>query len=366
MLTIEKRTLAFSPAQAILAAMMERKIFDGVPVLILDGDDLPTDKDDLSRYIMDRVQSYDPLAASAMRRAYQSSRDETNALIAEERQIVGTVMPVEINWSPPDFRYAHETGKAGYKPLYGAIVIAAGMADDPEISLSYTDNISFAGLPPLTADHTAWRYQYLCHELGHVAGAAEPQADKIAGLFCRRAFPFTPVPLINADVRAVELVCTAVLVACGQVDAAATDAMARYGWPMVEANDRVMALPQQEIDAMTEQDILESRYEAYDHSLETPLALGAALRDAGLGPLLCATDMQSVAEGARRMESIILTLNDRPEIQKLARRFALAAQRLIGGEAAYQKPIKTDYAAGLLETLPSRSDTTMALAALSL
>lgn len=89
-----------------------------------------------------------------------------------------------------------------------AIILAPGANCGADEIIRGIGGMSRDGLPQLTENNTIWRYQVLCHELGHIVAGieAEAEADKIGSLCCRRAFPSAREPVIQADMRVLDAV----------------------------------------------------------------------------------------------------------------------------------------------------------------
>lgn len=316
-----------------LYSAMNSSAFAGVPLVIIDPDKAPKDAQGLETYVMDSVSQADAVVQTELTAGYRHFEDHLLSTLKSEI-LYGFVPPYAASYT------GHDGADA---PARAALVVAPGKACNPERDLLYGMEIKRPGSDLLLpAGNTSWRYYQLFHELAHVAGAREPQADHIAGLFCRRAFPDSPTPWLQADIRALEAVTMAVELATGATDHAdhQRSGLVDYGWPMVVANDEVNAMTAAEIAAMSADEILARHKTPYRQNADRMFELGAVIRRAGLDGLILSGCTGEVMRGARKLERRIATLSDDSELRHIASRFALAARRIHGGAGSYVNPAK--------------------------
>ncbi len=326
--------VSFTEAKAanpfnILEQAMNVSEFGGVPVLIVDPDHTPKDLNGFEAYMMDRLggEAQTPLAAS-----FKFYEDELRGSLQQE-SILGFVPPCAALY-PVEPKIADS--------IEAAIILAPGSACTPELDLLYGLEAERHNPAPLLNDNQSWRYYELFHELAHVAGAREPQADHIANIFCRRAFPDAATPWIQSDIRAMEAVALAAKLAAGRSEdpADTIDSIEKYGWPMVVANDCVNALPQADVAGLSEEDILARHTAPYIQNSDRLFQLGVLIREAGLSEQILSGKTEEIMRGARKLERRITALTDDTEIRHIAGRFSLAARRIHTGAAAYVNPAK--------------------------
>lgn len=321
--------LAANPLN-ILERAMNVSEFGGVPVLIVDPDQAPKDLDGFEAYMMDRLpvaQEETPLMAG-----FHFYEDELRMSLQQEK-ILGFVPPCAA-------LYPSEPEAADH--IKAAIVLAPGTACTPEQDLLYGLGAERQDAAPLLKDNKSWRYFELFHELAHVAGAREPQADHIANIFCRRAFPDEPTPWIQSDIRALEAVALATQLAAGKAEDPedTIDSIEKYGWPMVVANDAVNAMPQDDVATLNEAEILARHNDLYQQNSDRLFQLGVLIRQAGLSEQILSGKTDDIRRAARTLERRIAVLTDDTEIRHIAGRFSLAARRIHAGAAAYVNPAK--------------------------
>lgn len=315
----------------LLHGAMTLKEFAGVPVLVIDQDQVPKNLDGFEAYMMDRLPRKGP-AAERLEAGFRYFEDDLHCVLALGL-FSGFISPCVVRYpenAPPGATEA-------------AIIIAPGKDSTPDGDLMQGD-IKRPGrqalLPP--GGNSSWPYFQLFHELAHVAGAKEPQADHIAGIFCRRAFPDTPTPWIQADIRALEAVISAVELATGKAACIEHHRMmlADYGWPMVTALDAANTLTAEEVNALTEEEILSRHQQDYPPKDGCLFQLGVLIRQAGLDGRILSGCTGEILRGARKLERRIASLTDDSELHHIAGRFALAARRIHGGAASYTNPVK--------------------------
>lgn len=220
-----------------------------------------------------------------------------------------------------------------------AMILAPCSGCTPERVLHYSAGLERCDSGPLLEEGYSWRYYALFHELAHVIGANEPQADHIAALFCRRAFPESPAPWIEADMRALEMVVSVTLLATGQAEEPdyIHQTLAEYGWNMVIANDLANAVLPAIVAGLSDGEILAHRTHSYDDDTKRLFRLGALIRDAGLDDNILSGRMDGVLYGARKLGRSIDKLTADSGIRQMAARFAAAAGRIHRGAEAYAR-----------------------------
>jgi hypothetical protein len=197
---------------------------------------------------------------------------------------------------------------------------------------------------PLLNDFLSWNYLHHAHERAHVIGANEPQADKIAAVLCRKHFKDSTSVAIMSDIRSLDaLRLGARFYASKKFENASINTLINYGYPPVEANDAVLAMPQEKIDAMTDDDIKRLRHERYENPIYQVKSLGKVatqksfpyLKPNKIGQMILSSHINDIAEGAALLaQKIDASAND-PKVGVIAHRFALATKRLAEGAPAY-------------------------------
>lgn len=348
LLTVHKNEARAASPAALLDRTFDLHHFAGVPTLVLDSGVLPDDPVLLGSHvgalIEERAQDSD--SYKNLTQAFQIAHAPIAEKITLDRRHTGHVTPYALRvGSVNTGLFADATGPEAYVPLLAAIVIAPDADFQPQHLLHYA-GIS-APLDTGLHDNTAWRYWITHHELAHVAGADEPQADLIASLLTRRAFPDDPAVQMMADMRALINARDATLLHANPDNNDLHDNLESYGWCMVEAIDSVLALPQEEIDAMSDAAIIAHRFDRPDRDTTRLLKLGEIFTKV-TGELDCRTqdaNGQSViekkrcvlfaqghidlmAQAANFMEDKTGNYSDDPAIAAMAARTALAARRL--------------------------------------
>ncbi len=202
--------------------------------------------------------------------------------------------------------------------------------------LRLTKTFSRAGCPALATNKKATRYQSICHELGHAAGGDEPQADKFAALLTRRAYRDDTCVRVVADMRAVITVASTLdILGTEKSLPRALDYVEEYGWKTVVANDSACSPAQNEIDAMSDDDILQCTREKFEEPYKKTMALAKLLQ-----PFMSKASgahIHDISRAAEQLCAAISNLTEDAEVQVMAARYALAARRLAGGAPAYAK-----------------------------
>ena len=177
----------------------------------------------------------------------------------------------------------------------------------------------------------AWQFHTLWHEKAHVTGAGEPQAEMIASLVTRQAFVDQRFVATQADLRALETILL-------------PHRAAGYGWPTVEAIDYAMTLPQERVDAMSEGDIRDVRFQSFNQLNKTVAHVAKLIRrQYGYNPIANYPQASRLEEIARKFRHSN-TLND--TANQILARFELASLRVGRGSGAYDEG-----AAGIPEKL---------------
>jgi hypothetical protein len=358
-ITTRKQDALAADPSALLAQTMALERFAGVPTLVLDGGTLPDDAAALATHIGGLIESRRPAAiensfwrsaadeaCERLQHAFNITHTHIAEKIAADRREGGHVVPHALRIGPVDVSpFADRSGPACYRPLRAAIVFAPGADFQPRDLLRYAGIAAAPGDD--NRDYTAWRYWITHHELAHVAGADEPQADLIASLFTRRAFPSDPALQIMADMRAVVNSRDAVLLHENPGNQDLHDNLATYGWPMVEAIDTVLAMDQAAIDALSDSQIIARRFNTPDRDPARLIKLGGIFAKAS-GELDCrVTDehgnsrvekkrcrlfaqghLDLIEQAADFMAGRAADYTDDPVIHAMAARTARAAQRL--------------------------------------
>ncbi len=230
---------------------------------------------------------------------------------------------------------ANHYGAEFYEPSYAAIVTMA----PPNLSFGslfdYQHLITRTGCPRIDPGMDIFRFLVACHEIGHVAGAAEAQADKICALLTRRAYGRTPAIDMLADFRAIETTMTAVSrLKCGNPSGVEDSP---YGWEMVEALDDVSAMPQHRIDALYDEDIFENVFAPYPRDTERSNALVGVIFNAlsEKSFFMKSSHPHEVAQAAEKAMAVTARIGD-PLLHRMTMRLALAAHRITAGNRAYR------------------------------
>lgn len=263
----------------------------------------------------------------SLAQAFKAAQTETG--------LCGMPMPVALvsapgMGDPPD---ASADGRDAYRRARAALVTLPSTEMKFEDIFKYKRGFSRLGCPEIDPGATVFRYGVTCHEIGHVAGGAEAQADMVAALFTRRAFGDTPMPQMLADFRALDVITTGVNRLNGITAAPGNDN--RYGWEMVEAADAACAVPLAALRLMTDEDILDGVFipARRDHE-RTQMMISLLFHTLAEPPAHRHWHIAEIAQATRMMKIHADALGDRPLIGMVAR-LDLAARRVMGGNAAY-------------------------------
>ncbi|MBU0800978.1 MAG: hypothetical protein KKA05_08220 [Alphaproteobacteria bacterium] len=349
-----------SPPETILRGMLSLRAFDGVPVQIISPDAIPASAEDFYQYTDDLLRARraweDGYPGPLRRMTLSLSRlfnthaktgtdhlaqifeilgprihEDTRAII----NTVGTSMPsLWLHYATTDQLWAIDAGRDHYKPMKAAIIMAPAHNFTPDVFLRASGGMTRNNLPALQKNMAEWHTVCLAHELAHVTGANEPQADKIASLLTRRAIPHSTAPLILTDLRALSYLrqASAMEVAMAVDPQSALFNLKAYGWQMVEAGDQAAVIPQHIIDNMTDAAIFENRFEPHKNDIHRLRTLGEI---ALFYPDIQSRRLQDVAHGVTQLEENIGLHTDDPVLHCMAERAATAARRLHMGDRAY-------------------------------
>lgn len=268
-----------------IADLMNLRSYAGVPLIMVDPTRLPLgSKAECLEYFRAEIATYG-LPNSPMVQAFTELLEEDgngifNTCRAELKRH-GQVSPfcsLLSGYPPGHCEYADEVGRRSFKPHKAAFVIAptSDYSLDKEVQLCYgkTPHLSSA----LRDQDDVYRYYILRHELMHVAGGNEYQCDMAAAIACRKYFPDSKSPLMSADYRAIHLARQALAFADPahvKDHRALYDSLKSYDWAVIDANDAVMAMSQQEIEAYTEDDMIDLRFKYPDRKADIVISLGS-------------------------------------------------------------------------------------------
>ena len=185
-------------------------------------------------------------------------------------------------------------------------------------------------LPSRPGMNEQYHFNAIWHEIGHGTGAEEPQTETIAAIVTRKAFSDSTSLKAMADLRAHRAVLrhdhidddSHLIIPEREV----------YGWPMVEANDYVLRLPQETIDAMDEGDLINIRHQPFSHLGSSVRMVATMLRDHNPEAWIT-EDLESLGNAAGEIKNSPFLKDDEKQI---AVRFQLACERLRLGSVAYE------------------------------
>lgn len=321
--------MTVDPEQA-LARLMALEHFGNAAVFIIDPDAVPDTFQAACEFLGDQLSCRE----APLQKLFEQEIDSVLVPFFGLDTMTREVCRID-----PFPRAIIEDGKNGGPGA--AIIIAPGRSFDADNVVGQIGKLSRQGLPALTDGSAIFRYQALCHELGHViVGAAdEPGADRIEILMCRREFPDAIEPYIRADIRVLDSVYNASLLKseedreCGY-SAMLLEYFLRNGWNCVEACDYVLNMPQEQVETMTDRDIIECRVDAGNVSNSDVLNFWKILRGSSFERMFDRGDLRKVAVQARLLPEAGEG-SSFPALGVIARRFELAVRRLAGGAAAY-------------------------------
>lgn len=292
---VYKQAITVDDPAALLAPAITCGAFAGVPTVMIKGDRLVREFDEVRRALENAAREHGNAAIPFARKNLARARAETQQTLRED----GLILPhVILNGGRQALVILPDNDLTAEK--------LAGIYIDP-------DRLpADAGVDPL-----ALRYTMACHELAHVAGADEPQADKIAALFCHRAFNHMAPSVMLSDLRAL----AAAFDSCEAQDnelppAQRDDARRRlltYGWKTVSSIDSARALSPETAKHMSDSDILALTAEKHPD------------------PFMDTLMMTRVLNGRHRADKPVP-----PAVQHMVDRFVHARTRLTGREHAYK------------------------------
>lgn len=288
----------------------------GVPVLSLQPEEYEADRGTLEVRLDRRIQKF---------LAEQSGGNEAKAQIFAQAYAEGCGhIPKCLmkSASDPDYKDGHTGWLQG--PRGEAL---GGMIVEPRKA-----NYSWGGfvgmLTGLPADKLnlpevpAAEARFLCHwhEAAHCAGAyEEPQADTLASLMAKKAFPNSKMLQSYADARALNALFAANSEHCDE-------RLERYGWAMVEAVDAVVAMPAQ-VKAMDESAILSFRKKEFNYHVAAMKQLHAALEKQDPG-VLQSRDLGRVGDALNSVLHNGALGEGNRETAKIGKRLLKAARHL--------------------------------------
>lgn len=311
----------------------------GIPTILLQGDsvvfetaavraalDQETQRQS-SRLMMARMAGAAQAATAqgdvaALRFAQKALDDDLIALLQKKTQRSGVVPPVNL----PDYDGTQAT------PVGLSLMPGRNISSERYIAI----HPAFASksFPDAAIPGKQLHFFFSTHELAHVAGADEPQADKIAALFNRRAFGNDAAACFISDLRALDAV-TDCFQLIQMTDESATplvmERYMKYGWDMVAAADEALAVQVHQLDdaailahATMPRDTMGAN-KAFFHMAERML-------QSGHGP---SSAIAAFADTAARFAQAARTATPDTATHAMAGRLALAARRLATGRAAY-------------------------------
>ncbi len=220
-----------------------------------------------------------------------------------------------------DERDAHYYDPEKYRPpAANAVVLPSIKAT---MSLPMTEMDYRINHHDLSGFVEQWQLRTLWHEFAHGTGAGEPQADAMAAVVLRKACPDQRVLSAIADHRAFRSI----------FHYFSFEEREDYGWGVVEANDYIASLPDETISGMTEEDIVDMRFQRFVAHAETVVRLGERL-SAMDGYRFRIEDPVFFSNAAAELLAGDNTLRD--EARHILARFRLACERIPRGSAAYK------------------------------
>ena len=327
----------------------------GVPTVIVQPDALLLYKDRMRDMVEDMIE--DTVAADNAKRSwgerikrFVKGEQHPFAMMAStfprslmeafkrshyEMDLCGMPMPVAhlLGRHLAEMPDASIDGRAAYKPANAALVTMASSAMRFEDIFKYKRSFSRMGCPEINPGNEIFRYSVTCHEVGHVAGAAEAQADMVAALFTRRAYGNTPMPQMLADFRAVDIAMTGIYALRGICASGSEDN--RYGWEMVEAADAASAVPQVVVDKLNDDDILDSVFVPFKRDQQrTELMIRLLFSALAPPPTHRPWHIAEIVDATQIVKKQAMGLGDQG-IMDMTTRLDHAARRLMRGNAGY-------------------------------
>lgn len=263
----------------------------------------------------------------SMRRLYASVR-EVGAQILKARLKPSTFEHMGADPHENDYNAPHITFAETYRPpLNSKIMLPFGQVSGDALHKMILKQDDTDVTPPRPGLDSQYHFMGVWHEIGHGTGAQEPQTEAIGAIATRKAFEDNTCLSAFSDLRAFHA-----FMKHDKVD----DSLPQrevYGWPMVEVNDYVKHLPQKTIDAMSEDEMINIRHQAFAH-LGANVEMVAHMLRSEDEAAWNARDLQALGAVASDIKkSPILE-----DVEKqIAARFQLACERLYHGAPAYEE-----------------------------
>jgi len=268
--------------------------------------------------------------------------------------------------------FAHQQGKGKYKERNGAVIIFDKQDAHPEQALGKMLGFSNGEMAPLNGSPEDLSALVLEHELAHVSGAGEAQADAMSAVQYMRLTGRDDMVRFFADFRAVSAVWGEVMLQGAEKMAQKKgrglfglkgmlrdkllkwqrDMSGRYGWGCVEALDEQIKRGVQASKSMHEDDIHDMRFKSYGGDKWPLKMLGELVHkhagagpQIGLGGLMQAFNKASFAlpgpkaDAVARFCDTLRDVNDprlqdipveyKQDVVDVAQRFAKAARNIL-------------------------------------
>jgi len=158
----------------------------------------------------------------------------------------------------------------------------------------------------------------LLHEAGHGVGAGEPQAETIAAVMFSKLLSNTAFLSEWADMRMLDTVLRYNLKNKDELN------VDKYGLPMCEVNDYIRFLPPEDIDALTESDIIQTRFHTFNHQRNAVWQVGSMLKEMAAD----AFARRDLDQLSRQAEDILQKDSLDENSSYVMKRFILACERL--------------------------------------
>ena len=236
----------------------------GIPTLKIQPaqfGDIAKDEEVLKATLRDTIQEFfkDAAKGDAQRQAQMNAIVFNGGNFADNKQYLLTrtaMSALDENYGDAHALCVREDKG---EPLAGVIIM-------PRAERSFGTNaenatgVSASQFAPPTVPVAQLSFMTIWHEYAHAAGADEAQADKMAAIMARKAFPSSNVLQVYADLRIIDS-----LLDYNSQPREFTNKKGEketiparheiYGWRMAEAVDEVAAMPQEKIHAMDEKTI---------------------------------------------------------------------------------------------------------------
>lgn len=202
--------------------------------------------------------------------------------------------------------FAHQQGPGQYKDRKGAVIIYDKQDSNPEQALGKMLGFRSGEMAPLNGKPEDLSALVLEHELAHVSGAGEPQADAMSAVQYMRLTGRDDMVKFFADFRAISAVWSEVMIQGAEkmakkkgrglfgLKGMLRDKMlkwqrnmsSRYGWGCVEALDEQLKRGVQGAKSMREDEIHDMRFKRYGGDKWPLRMLGELVhKHAGASPL---------------------------------------------------------------------------------